>query len=91
VDADAFAPDALVLFNESFSATNERVGSEVGDQIAGALREARIKVVFVTHHYALLSRLLTENRADILFLRAGYVSDGRRNFKLTPDLMLQTS
>ncbi len=43
--------DSLVLFNESFAATNEREGSEIARQITSALLEKRIKIFFVTHLY----------------------------------------
>jgi DNA mismatch repair ATPase MutS len=44
-------PNAMVLFNESFAATNEREGSEIARQIVCALLEGGIKIVFVTHLY----------------------------------------
>ena len=47
----SITPDALVLFNELFSATNEREGSEIARQITSALLEKRIKIFFVTHLY----------------------------------------
>ncbi len=34
---DSITPDAIVLFNKSFSATNEREGSEIARQITSAL------------------------------------------------------
>lgn len=89
--ADALAPGALVLFNESFAATNEREGSEVARQIVRALREARVKIVFVTHQYAFARGLLAEKRGDTLFLRAERASDGKRTFKLHPGEPLSTS
>lgn len=42
------APGCMVLFNESFAATNEREGSEIARQIVCALLEERIRVFFVT-------------------------------------------
>jgi DNA mismatch repair ATPase MutS len=42
-------PDAMLLFNESFAATNEREGAEIVRQITLALLESHVKVFFVTH------------------------------------------
>jgi hypothetical protein len=41
------------LFNESFSATNEREGSEIARRIVAALLDGWVKVFFVTHMYEL--------------------------------------
>ncbi len=49
--ADHIKPNSLVLFNESFAATNDREGSEIARQIVRALLEAGVKVFFVTHLY----------------------------------------
>ena len=49
---DALTPNALILFNESFAATNEREGSEIARQIVSALLERPHKIVFVSHQYA---------------------------------------
>jgi len=49
--ADHVAANSLVLFDESFPATNEREGSEIAKQIVCALLERRIKIFFVTHLY----------------------------------------
>ena len=45
-------PRSLILFNESFAATNEREGSEIARQIVSALLERPHKVVFVSHQFA---------------------------------------
>lgn len=52
--ADTISPHSLVLFNESFSATNEREGSAIARNIISALVESRMRVVFVTHFFDLL-------------------------------------
>ncbi len=57
---DRMAPDALTLFNESFSATNQREGSEIARQIVSALVDQRIKAFFVTHLHE-FARGLYEN------------------------------
>ena len=48
---DQITPNSMLLFSESFAATNEREGSEIARQIVCALLEKRIKVFFVTHLY----------------------------------------
>jgi hypothetical protein len=88
---DHVKPDSIVLFNESFAATNEREGSEIAGQIVTALLEKRIKIFFVTHLYE-FARALWEKRMDsALFLRAERQPDGRRTFKVLPGEPLQTS
>ena len=66
---DVITPDALVLFNESFAATNEREGSEIARQITRALLDMKIKVFFVTHLYDLASSYY-EHLQNAIFLRA---------------------
>jgi hypothetical protein len=90
--AEEIRPHAMVLFNESFAATNEREGSEIARQIIRALRERDIKVVFVTHLYD-LAHSLHRNGDDstALFLRAERESDGRRTFRLVTGEPLPTS
>ena len=84
-------PDALILFNESFSATNEREGSEIGRQIMSALLEKRIRIACVTHLYE-LARGFHENAArNTLFLRAPRQADGSRPYKLIEGEPLPTS
>ena len=80
--AGRLTPRALMLFNESFSATNEREGSEISRQIVRALRDAQIKVVFVTHMYDLAHSFYAAQDRSILFLRAQRLEDERRTFKV---------
>ena len=81
--AQALRPGALVLFNESFAATNEREGAEIGRQITQALLDSGMEVFTVTHLYA-FSRPYWEKRdAYTLFLRAQRLSDGQRSFRLS--------
>jgi DNA mismatch repair ATPase MutS len=89
--ADAIRPGALLLANESFASTNEREGSEIARQTVHALRERRIKVVFVTHLYDFAHRLAEERRPDTLFLRAQRQADGSRTFRLVVGEALSTS
>lgn len=88
---DHIRPNSLILFNESFAATNEREGSEIARQIVSALLEKGIKVFFVTHLYELAHGFYAQNRDNALFLRAERQADGSRTFKLTAGKPLQTS
>ncbi|MGH7667384.1 MAG: MutS-related protein [Candidatus Dormibacteria bacterium] len=89
--ADELGPGALVLFNESFAATNESEGSEVARQIVTALLESEIKVVYVTHLFDLVERFYAQQLDSALFLRAERLDDGRRTYKLLVDQPLPTS
>lgn len=86
---DTVAPGALVLFNESFASTNEREGSAIAREIVGALLESGIRVAYVTHMYDLAHRFWTTRRDDgardeAVFLRAEWLPDGRRTFRVLP-------
>ncbi|MFC4242906.1 hypothetical protein ACFOYW_05945 [Gryllotalpicola reticulitermitis] len=78
-------PGSIMLFNESFAATNEREGSEIGRQVIHALLDNHIRVVFVTHQYD-LAHSFTGNE-DTYFLRA----ERERTFKLIEGEPLPTS
>jgi len=84
-------PHALLLFNESFAATNEREGSEIGRQIVSALLERAHKVLFVSHQYDFAHGFYVSRPDSTLFLRADRQEDGRRTFKLVEGEPLGTS
>jgi DNA mismatch repair ATPase MutS len=84
-------PNAMLLFNESFAATNEREGSEIARQIVSALLERHIKVFFVTHLYEFAHRFSAKRRENAIFLRAERQPDGTRTFKLIKGEPLETS
>lgn len=88
---DQLVPDSMVLFNESFAATNEREGSEIARQIVSALVDKRIKVFFVTHLYAFAHGIYERKMEQAMFLRAERQADGGRTFKLFEAEPLQTS
>jgi DNA mismatch repair ATPase MutS len=88
---DDITPDCMILFNESFAATNEREGSEIARQIVSALLEERIKVFFVTHLYELAHGFYDKKKENACFLRAERQPDGGRTFKLGEGEPLQTS
>jgi DNA mismatch repair ATPase MutS len=89
--ADNMTSNSMVLFNESFAATNEREGSEIARQIVCALLEKGIKIFFVTHLYALAHGFAGEKTENAMFLRAERQADGQRTFKLVEGEPLQTS
>jgi len=89
--ADHIGPNCLMLFNESFAATNEREGSEIARQVVGALLEAGIRVLYVTHQYDFAESFVRQGNAATLFLRAEREVDGHRSFKLRVGDPLSTS
>lgn len=80
--ADAITPNCMLLFNESFAATNEREGSGIARDIILALLESRMRVFFVTHLYDLACGLYGLGLPEALFLQAERREDGKRTFKL---------
>jgi MutS domain V len=89
--ADHLTPDCLALFNESFAATNEREGSEIGRQVVRALLEAGVRVFFVTHQFDFADGFHRQRADSALFLRAPRQPGGRRDFKLIVAEPLPTS
>jgi DNA mismatch repair ATPase MutS len=87
---DRAAPNSIVLFNESFAATNEREGSEIARQITTALVGSGMKVFFVTHLYEFAFRL-HEKMPDTIFLNAERRSDGKRTFRIVAGEPSETS
>jgi DNA mismatch repair ATPase MutS len=89
--AERLVPNAMVLFNESFSATNEREGSEIARQIVAALLEKGVRVLYVTHLFTLARTFWDSDRQQVLFLRAERRFDGSRTFKMIEGEPLETS
>jgi DNA mismatch repair ATPase MutS len=83
--------NSMLLFSESFAATNDREGSEIARQIVSALLERRIKVFFVTHLYEFAHGFYDQNMSNAIFLRAERQVDGGRTFKIMEGEPLQTS
>ncbi|MGN8200382.1 MutS-related protein [Salinisphaera sp. RV14] len=77
-------PGSLILFNESFAATNEREGAEIAAEIVDVLLEKQMKVVFVTHFYELALAFSESERTDVLFLEAERSEDGSRTHRIRP-------
>lgn len=88
---DAITPHSIMLFNESFAATNEREGSEIARQIVNALLEKKVKVFFVTHLYELAHGFHAKGMGNAIFLRADRKEKGRRTYKLIEAPPLETS
>lgn len=88
---DQIKPNSLMLFNESFAATNEREGSEIARQITSALLEQNVKIFFVTHMYEFARIFFEKQMKDAIFLRAERKSGGKRTFKLLEGDPLPTS
>ncbi|MBU2742319.1 DNA mismatch repair protein MutS [Acidithiobacillus thiooxidans] len=82
---------AMVLFNESFAATNEREGSEIAWQICNALLEKGIKVVFVTHLYAFARKLYAKKSPEVLPLRVASNEESNKKFTVSEAEPLSTS
>jgi hypothetical protein len=83
--------NSMVLFNESFAATNEREGSEIARQIICVLLEKGIKNFFVTHLYEFPHDFYEQKMENAVFLRAERQADGKRTFKLIEGGPSQTS
>jgi len=88
---DLITPTSLLLCNESFASTNESEGSQIAAEIVTALRDAGVKIVYVTHMYELAHGFYAEPRADQRFLRASAGDGGERPFSVTPGEPLATS
>ncbi|HEX2869378.1 MAG TPA: hypothetical protein VHO03_20205 [Ignavibacteriales bacterium] len=84
-------PGSMVLFNESFAATNEREGSEIAREITLALSESRTRVVFVTHLYEFAHEISSSNAGRAIFLKAERLENGTRTFRIVEGEPLQTS
>ncbi|HVU55001.1 MAG TPA: hypothetical protein VHD83_08090 [Puia sp.] len=82
---------SLLLFNESFAATNEREGSAIAGEITRALIGRGVRVCYVTHLYALAHSFHEHEKEQTLFLRAERRMDGKKTFKLLEGEPLPTS
>jgi len=88
---DHIKPRAMILFNESFAATNEREGSEIARQIISVLIDKGIKVMCVTHLYELVYSFYQTSRSHTLFLQAEHQKNSTRTFKMIENQPLPTS
>jgi DNA mismatch repair ATPase MutS len=88
---DRLTPNAMLLCNESFAATNVREGAEIARQIVTALLEHGVRILFVTHLFEFARRFYDQGLASAVFLRADRQADGRRTFRLVEGEPLDTS
>lgn len=88
---DHVTPHTMILFNESFAATNEREGSEVARQITSALMDRRNRMICVTHLYEFTQGYSEQAGSKVMFLRAERREDGTRSFKIIEAEPLRTS
>jgi DNA mismatch repair ATPase MutS len=88
---DVITPHAIVMFNESFAATNEHEGSGIATEVVTALLERGMTVLFVTHLYEFAHGMFDRMPEGALFLRAERLPDGTRTFHLLPGEPLETS
>ena len=88
---DDVKPHSMLLFNESFSSTNEREGSEIARQVVTALVDKGIKIFFVTHQFEFAHGFEGNVSPKVLFLRAERQADGMRTFKVKEAPPLRTS
>jgi hypothetical protein len=89
--ADHITAGGLILFNESFAATNEREGSEIARQIIRALLESSVRVCFVTHLFDLADSLHSQALPMARFVRAERTPEGSRTYKVLEGAPLPTS
>jgi hypothetical protein len=87
--ADFLERGSMVLFNESFSSTNEREGSEICRQITKALVESGMEIFSVTHLYTFAASFLGDGQTQ--FLKAQRREDSRRTFKILPGEPAETA
>lgn len=83
--------NSLILFNESFSSTNEIEGSKIAYDIIKALSEEGIKVFFVTHMYKLSCLVNDFYHNEAIFFNATRNDDGSRNYHLKLQLPERSS
>lgn len=88
---DHIGPRSMILFNESFAATNEREGSEIGHEVIAALLESGVRAFCVTHMFELAHSFYVDGKRKTLFLRAGRDPGGDRTFRLSEGEPLATS
>jgi hypothetical protein len=89
--ANGLTPESMILFNESFAATNVREGSELARQIVLALLEKNVRVLYVTHLYDFARTFFERKSRTDIFLRAEREFDGSRTFRLVEGEPLMTS
>jgi DNA mismatch repair ATPase MutS len=87
---DHIIPGSRLLFNESFSSTNVREGSEIAESIIDALLTRGIRIIFVTHFNELAEAYL-DRLPKPTFLKAERLEDGTRTFRILQADPISTS
>ncbi len=86
---DLLEPESLLLFNESFAATNEREGSEISRQITNALISAGMEIFAVSHMMDFVETYLGNPHA--VFLQAERLEDGTRTHRILTGIPTRTA
>lgn len=84
-------PRGMILFNESYSSTNEQEGSAIAEDVVTALVECGVKVLYVTHLHLFAASFYRSGKPAWHFIRASRLSDGTRPFKMEEGKPLATS
>ena len=87
--ANYIRPGDMLILNEAFAATNEREGSEIARQVTEALIQNKVEVFSVSHLHAYSTAF--KGRAEVQYLRAERLDDGRRTFHILPGEPLETA
>ena len=83
-------PGSRIFFNETFSSTNFREGSDIAIQVINALLVKRMKIVFETYFNELAEEYIGSPQ-NPTFLRAERLEDGTRTFKVLQAEPIPTS
>lgn len=81
----------LLLCNESFSATNEREGSQIAMEVFSAMADCGVRVVIVTHMFDLADTIRDKRGDKALFLQAERGANGLRTFRIRPGFPEESS
>ncbi|MEM0128038.1 MAG: hypothetical protein QXO03_03005 [Thermoplasmatales archaeon] len=82
---------SVVLFNESFAATNAIEASQIAKEIITGLVENGVRIIFVTHLYELASLFLDKPHEYVRFLVAERLESGERTFRIIGGIPTATS
>ena len=88
---DMVTDRSLILFNESFSSTTEKEGSQIAEHIIQAMYDSGVSVFMVTHLFAFASQMYAKNLQGARFLSAERKEDGTRTFKMIDHEPTETS
>lgn len=72
----------MIFFNESFSSTNEKEGTDLAIPITNALLSQGIRIFYVTHFYTYTHYYHQEQGESCMLLKAQRNTDTSRSFRL---------